>query len=69
MGGLMGFVIFFSFFSYKMPLFLIIVLSLSSGWVIWARLELKAHSVAQLIAGYALGFFTMLFLPFCTFFQ
>ena len=69
MGGLMGFVIFFSFFSYKMPLFLIIVLSLSSGWVTWARLELKAHSAAQLIAGYALGFFTMLFLPFCTFFR
>lgn len=68
MGGLMGSVIFLSFFFYKMPLFLIIVLSLCSGWVTWSRLELKAHTPSQLIAGYALGFFSMLFLPFCTFF-
>ena len=68
MGGLMGAVIFLSFFFYKMPLFLIIVLSLCSGWVTWSRLELKAHTPGQLIAGYALGLFSMLFLPFCTFF-
>lgn len=68
MGGLLGSVIFLSFLFYKMPLFLIIVLSLCSGWVMWARLELEAHTPAQLIAGFALGIFSMLFLPFCTFF-
>ncbi len=67
-GGLMGSVIFLSFFFCKMPLFLIIVLSLCSGWVTWARLELQAHTPGQLIAGYALGFFSMLILPYCAFF-
>ena len=66
-GGLMGCVIFLSFFFYKIPLFLIIVLSLCSGWVMWSRLELNAHTPAQLAAGYAVGFFSMMFLPFCTF--
>ncbi len=68
MGGLMGAVIFLSIFFYKIPLFLIIVLSLCSGWLLWSRLELQAHTPAQLIAGYALGLFSMLILPFCTFF-
>lgn len=68
MGGLMGAVIFLSFFFCKIPLFLIIVLSLCSSWVAWARLELKAHTPAQLVAGYTVGFFSMLILPFCTFF-
>lgn len=68
MGGLMGAVIFFSFFWCKVLLFEIIVLSLCSGLVMWSRLELKAHTPAQLLAGYAVGLFFMLILPFCTFF-
>ena len=67
-GGLLGAVIFLSFLFYKIPLVLIILLTLCSGWVMWARLELEAHTPSQLLAGFALGIFSMLFLPFCTFF-
>lgn len=68
MGGLTGAVIFFSFFSCKVLLYPIIVVSLCSGLVMWSRLELNAHTSAQLLAGYAVGLFSMLILPFCTFF-
>jgi hypothetical protein len=67
MGGFLAAVIFFSIFSYKILLVPIIVVSLCSGSVMWSRLELKAHSPAQLVAGFAVGFFSMMFLPFITF--
>ncbi len=54
-GGLMGFLIYFSYY-YKINLIILFtVLFLISGIIATARLKLKAHNISEVVTGYILG--------------
>ncbi|HPW90422.1 MAG TPA: hypothetical protein PLJ40_03305 [Paludibacteraceae bacterium] len=56
MGGLCGAIFAASFLFHTNPSWLFITIILLSGLVAWSRLELKAHTPGQLIAGFLVGF-------------
>lgn len=59
-GGFLGFLLFFSY-HYKINLILLLVaFFILSGIVATARLELKAHSMAEVVLGYIIGLSTQL---------
>lgn len=61
-GGLLGAMIFYAIVFASNLLFVIILLSLISGAVAYARLQLQAHSPMQVYAGFFTGFFGMCFI-------
>ena len=56
MGGLCGAIFAAAFVFYSNPIGLFMVIILVSGLVAWSRLELKAHTRGQLVAGFSVGF-------------
>jgi hypothetical protein len=58
-GGLLGSVIFYAIMFVSNLLFVIILLSLVSGAVAYARLQLQAHSPTQVYTGFLVGFVGM----------
>ncbi|SNR55107.1 hypothetical protein SAMN06265371_10576 [Lutibacter agarilyticus] len=59
-GGFIGFLLFFSY-HYKINLILLLIgFLIFSGIIATARLELKAHSMAEVVLGYILGIATQL---------
>lgn len=58
--GLIGFLLYFSF-NYKINLILLFILFfVLAGFIISARLKLKAHTPKELIYGFCIGLFTQL---------
>lgn len=56
MGGLTGSIFAAAFVYHNNPVWLFLVIILLSGLVAWSRLELKAHTRGQVLAGFILGF-------------
>jgi len=63
-GGLLGAIIFYSIIFFSNLFLIVIVLCLISGLVAFARLQLQAHSPAQVYAGFFTGFLGMISILF-----
>jgi hypothetical protein len=57
-GGLIGFLIYFSYYYQINLIFILVLLFLISGLIAYSRLRLQAHNSKEILLGYLLGVFT-----------
>ena len=65
MGGLLGAVMYINWVQYENLLWLYVAIIICGALVSSARLQLKAHTSMQLLAGYSVGFACVGVLPWC----
>ncbi|NCC98090.1 MAG: hypothetical protein EOL95_00090 [Bacteroidia bacterium] len=65
MGGLLGAVMYINWLQHQNFLWLYVAIILCGALVASARLQLKAHTSMQLLAGYSVGFACVGVLPWC----